>query len=202
MTMLDEIEQDVLTELINIAIGQAAKALSELVGDPIKLSVPKIQFISTADAVKTVDAHTNKVGSAIREGFKGPFDGQMLLIFPEQQSLELVRQLIGEDVELDTITEMEQDALMEIGNIIMTSCLASLADAFEVTISNELPKLIKGSGEDMIATNGDQGDFLIMFLDIDFHLSKSDISGNIVLVLDLKAVGQLKDYLAKYMDSI
>lgn len=200
--ILTEIEQDAVTELLNIAIGDSGRALSELVDEPILLSVPKINFVSKSDAVHAVDKQTKGEGSAIREAFSGPFSGHMLLIFPENQSLELVRQMIGEDAELDTITEMEQDALLEVGNVIMTSCLVSLADAFEVSITSEIPELVKGHGSDMINTGDLSDDCLVMFLEVDFHLRKSDISGNVMVVLDMIAVGKLKEFLGQYLQAM
>ena len=44
---------------------------------------------------------------AVRQGFTGAFNGQALLIFPEQNSLELVRSVSGEAFTAAEILEME-----------------------------------------------------------------------------------------------
>ena len=53
------------------------------------------------------------------------FDTDALLLFPERGSLEIVRRMLGRsEIQLDQITELEQDALGEIGNIIINSCMS------------------------------------------------------------------------------
>jgi chemotaxis protein CheC len=62
--------------------------------------------------------------------------------------LELVSRLIGEeDADLETFSEMEQDALLEVGNIVLTSCIASFADLLELQIDQaSLPEMRTGTG--------------------------------------------------------
>ena len=54
---------------------------------------------------------------AIRQDFSGAFSGRALLIFPETNSLELVRAAVGRHLPLEDIVDVEDEALAEIGNI-------------------------------------------------------------------------------------
>ena len=60
--------------------------------------------------------------------FEGDITGRALLIFPETKSLELVRAITGGDLPLEDIIELEQEALAETGNILLNSCLATIAN--------------------------------------------------------------------------
>ena len=51
----------------------------------------------------------------MQQSFEGPFSGRALLIFPEAQSLELVRSIVGEEHSLEDVIDLEQEALAETG---------------------------------------------------------------------------------------
>jgi hypothetical protein len=71
--------------------------------------------------------HSSKL-VAVQQSFEGPFSGRALLIFPEAQSLELVRSIVGEEHSLEDVIDLEQEALAETGNIILNACLATIAN--------------------------------------------------------------------------
>ena len=64
---------------------------------------------------------------AIRQDFSGAFSGRALLIFPEASSLELVRVVVGRQLSLEDIVNLEDEALAETGNIILNSWVATIA---------------------------------------------------------------------------
>jgi hypothetical protein len=64
---------------------------------------------------------------AVRQDFSGVFSGRALLIFPEASSLELVRVVVGRQLALEDIVDLEDEALAETGNIILNSWVATIA---------------------------------------------------------------------------
>lgn len=130
--ILDDFFIDAVTEVLNIGMGSAAASLSEMVNEEIKLSTPGVEFVSRleATALLSTKAKTDMV-SGVYQSFDGAFAGDALLLFPEQQSLELVRAVLQEDdITLEELTDMEQEAMIEIGNVILNACLCSIADMF------------------------------------------------------------------------
>ena len=146
MIVLTDFQQDVISELFNIGMGSAAASLSQMVGETVTLSVPSVEYLGQKMAVQRIQ---RIVGSqrvtGVKESFKGSFWGDALLIFPESRSSELVRALLkDEDLPLETITEMEQEALTEVGNIILNACLGSLANIFQQNLIYGLPQYTQG----------------------------------------------------------
>lgn len=47
--MLNELQKDLLTELVNVYVGQAANMLSEIVDKHIVLSIPEVELISITE---------------------------------------------------------------------------------------------------------------------------------------------------------
>ena len=72
-----------------------------------------------------------------------------MLIFPETNSLELVRAITGGGLPLDDIIALEQEALAETGNIILNGCLATIANILQRTLRFSLPEIIHGSGSEI-----------------------------------------------------
>lgn len=47
--MLNDLQKDLLTELVNVYVGQAANMLSEIVDKRIVLNIPEVELISISD---------------------------------------------------------------------------------------------------------------------------------------------------------
>ena len=199
-------ERDAVGEVFNIAIGNAARALSETVGEPVNLSAPVVDFYRFSDMCRQIDEAVQGDVAAVREAFTGPFNGSTYLIFPETKSLELVSRLIGEEnADLETFSEMEQDALLEVGNIVLTSCIASIADLLELKIDQaSLPEMRTGTGSSIFdETDCDDSDQEnILFLQVDFGLQGQDISGYVIVILNLSSVESFRALLRNYIESL
>ena len=50
MDLFSPDEHDLIVELMNLGVGRAAHALSQLVNDEVLLSVPRLEFISVPEA--------------------------------------------------------------------------------------------------------------------------------------------------------
>ena len=116
---LSEIEQDALAEIANMGVSRAANSLRQMVGEQVLLSVPAVRVVTRRAALKLVERNNAKKLVAVQQSFEGPFAGRALLIFPEAQSLELVRSIVGDEHSLEDVIDLEQEALAETGNIIL-----------------------------------------------------------------------------------
>ena len=200
---LSEDEIDAVSEILNIGVGQAARALSEMVDEPVTLSVPYVVLLPVAQTWQELEKRTKGNACAIKERFGGSFSGDALLVFPEQDSLELVRKLLAEETEITVFTELEQDALIEVGNVILTSCISAFADTLGVEIEySDLPVMVRGSkGEDLLSSaNGDQD--YNLFMEVDFKLDQDNISGIVLIALSLKSAVDLQTKLQEYLPTL
>ena len=201
MIELSPIQCDAATELFNIAIGRAGAALNELVDQEILLSVPEVVFVQRAEAGRLIDARANGRASAFAQAFSGPFSGEAVLIFPEAKSLELVRTIVGDTVPLESMTELEQDALTEVGNIVLNATLGTLADLLEFALTSSLPVFVRGDGNAILGLDGEKspGEDLIMFIKVEFELEKSKLTGNVVLVVDVDSARRFAELVDAYV---
>ncbi|SHG46318.1 chemotaxis protein CheC [Massilia sp. CF038] len=205
MFNLTDLQHDALVEIFNIGVGHAARAMSDIVNEEVTMSVPLITFLNRADAGSMLG---NKEGSrvcGVSQHYEGAFSTEAILMFPEDKSLDIVRLMVGESVPLQELTEMEQEAMSEIGNIILNSCVGTLANIFSQELSGSLPVYHVGTSEQILTASGGLADSIVLMLHIDFILEKHQIHGYVAFILDLSALHDLREqvdrYLAKVMGS-
>jgi chemotaxis protein CheC len=202
MFNLNELQHDALVEIFNIGVGQAARAMSEIVNEEVTMSVPSITFVNRAGAAAMLG---NKDGSrvcAISQHYAGAFETEAILMFPEDKSLDIVRLMVGESVPLQELTEMEQEAMSEIGNIILNSCVGTLANIFAQELSGSLPEYHVGTSEEILSASGGSGEAVVLMLHIDFILEKHQIHSYVAFILDLTALHDLQDQVDRYLAKV
>lgn len=200
---LSEIEHDALAEIANIGVSRAAASLRQMVSEQVLLSVPAVSIVTRQTAAELVErGHTGRL-VAVQQSFEGPFDGRALLIFPEGQSLELVRSIVGDQHSLEDVIDLEHEALAETGNVILNGCLATIANLLQKTMRMSLPLVIRGDGRTLFDLQGGRDDDqLVLFLYIDFTLKNRDIRGFIALLMDLPSITALKAIVNDYISDI
>lgn len=195
---LTELEQDSLTELANIGVSRAAANLRIMVGSEVLLSVPSVQIVTREQAAALIGDRKIDRLIAVHQAFEGALAGRALLIFPETQSLELVRAITGGGLPLEDIIGLEQEALAETGNIILNGCLATIANMLEQTLKISLPEILSGSGSEIFALSGaPAGEAIVLFLYINFSVKNRDIGGYIAVLMDLPSLTTLKMLLGR-----
>jgi chemotaxis protein CheC len=197
--IIGALERDAVEEILNIAIGQAAASLSKMVRDKISLSVPFIEFLPPREAAERLDSATGGAESvAVRQHFATLFSGNILLIFPERSSLDLVRSMLGDTVPMDSLSELEQEALMEVGNVILNACLGSLANQLDLAIESSLPIYIRGRGSRILESKHPDTE-MVMFLQVDFSLATKGIHGYLAFVMDIVSARHFSESVSAYV---
>ena len=199
ITPLTDLERDALGELSNIAMARAANSLRQMVEYQVMLSVPSVEILSKEAATQLIGKSTTPTLIAIRQDFSGAFSGRALLIFPEASSLELVRVVVGKELPLEDIVNLEDEALAETGNIILNSWVATIANLLKSGLKMSLPMVIRGDSRRMF--NGEESQNLVLFLHIKFEISTTEIRGYVALLMDIPSVEELRALIADFISS-
>src|ERR1700730_14669559 len=179
---LSEFERDALGEISNIAMARAANSLRQMVEHEVLLSVPSVEIVSPEAATQIVRKPNNQHLVAVRQDFSGAFSGRALLIFPETNSLELVRAVVGREFPLEDIVSIEDEALAETGNIILNGWVATIANLLRRGLKMSLPTVIRGEGRHIFENVGGQTSF-VLFLHIKFETSNKEVTGYVALLM-------------------
>ena len=92
---LSPVQLDVLKEIGNIGSGNAATALSQLLGRSIDMQVPQVRLMDVADAIESLGSPDKLVvGILIR--LKGDADGMIMFLLEEAFAKTIVTGIMGE----------------------------------------------------------------------------------------------------------
>ena len=198
--ILNDLEFDALTELVNLGISQAALSLAKMVREEVTLSVPEVTLVTRQQAIKILADRESRNLVAVHQVFEGEITGRALLIFPEAKSLELVRAVIGRDLSIEEIIELEQEALAETGNIILNGCLATMANLLQRNLKISLPEVLRGESSKFfnLAPPPAAGD-TVMFIYINFAVRERNVEGYIAMLMDLPSLEAMKVLLGEFI---
>src|SRR6476659_9762017 len=197
---LTDLERDALAELSNIAMARAASSLRQMIKNEVLLAVPSVEILTSEAATSLVAKPDNPKLVAVRQDFAGAFSGRALLIFPERNSLELVREVVGSELALEDIVDLEDEALAETGNIILNSWVATIANLLKSALKMSLPVVVRGNGRQMLRSDESQN--LVLFLHIKFEISKKEIRGYVALLMDIPSMDELRLLIADFVSSV
>ncbi|HET6867462.1 MAG TPA: chemotaxis protein CheC [Solirubrobacteraceae bacterium] len=185
-----ELQLDALRELANIASGNAATALAQMLGREVDLNVPRVLALPLADAVEACGSPEEATVSVVI-----PLDGDVtgvVLLLIEPEGAEALCKLLG----VDAWDEIGESALREIGNILGTSCLNALASMTGLHLEPRPPHLttdMLGAIVSSLALSQTASTELVLVLDSELAVAGEPCSISFVL---LPTEGGVSDLLA------
>ena len=203
MIVLTALEKDALAEAFNVALGAASATFAEVVQTEVQMSVPAVDLLTREELIARLaslpDSSSNRKLVSIAQDFASGIDIETdaVLLFPHQASLEVVRRMLGEHVaDVQDITELEQDALSEVGNIIINSCMGALADMFGVEFQGSLPK-VASSEVDQLVNHLHPGEATLL-AQISMTLRASNVSGMVMFLMNVPSLEALVVHMRTY----
>lgn len=134
---LTPIQLDFLKELTNIGGGNAATALSQMVDRPIKMEVPMVKIFPYERLFSDIIEEEEKV-DAVSIRILGDAPGNFLLVLKEEDALDLIPMILGENVER-ILDNMGVSVLQEVCNILCSSYINALSRLLNITLISSVP---------------------------------------------------------------
>jgi chemotaxis protein CheY-P-specific phosphatase CheC len=126
-------------EIANVAMGRAASLLAGVIHEGVTLSVPRVHLLEESELQMLLAATSQRGVSMVTQGFIGAgITGETLLFF-DDSSVPALAQLMYFGQLADT--QMTQDLLMDVGNVLVGAFLKGLAEQLEIKFSQGHPQL-------------------------------------------------------------
>jgi chemotaxis protein CheC len=135
-----DLELDALRELANIGSGNAATALSAMLGKQVDISVPTASAVPLAEAV-AIAGEPDEVRHGVVVPIVGDLEAVVLLLFPDEDARKLCG-IYG----IEPSTDDGRSMLGEVGNILGTSYINVLAQMVGMELQPAPPQVV----EDML----------------------------------------------------
>jgi chemotaxis protein CheC len=140
-SQINQFYRDALQELGNIGAGNAATALSQMVGRTIGMSVPKVMIVPVEEVPELVGGAEEIVAGIYLEVF-GDLPSKILVTFPHKNLVMLTDMLLGNNLGSQTLmNEMKLSALKELGTILSGAYLNALAKFLDLRMIPSVPAL-------------------------------------------------------------
>ncbi len=201
MLVLTPLQEDALSEIFNIGMGRAAHALSRMANDDVGLAVPTVAFATRNRAAKIIADSAGERVCSVRQRVEGEFNADAILIFPEANSLEIVRLMVGDNA-LEELSEMELEALSEIGNIILNSCIGTLTNMLGGDFVISLPNAQIDSCAGVLELEKRSHDETVMLIFINFVLENRQIHGHVAILQDIASMPNFMRKVEQFLRSV
>lgn len=195
---LNETHIDVLKEIGNIGAGNAATSLSQMLSKTIEMNVPEVDILNLDDAIDNIGGHENIVAGVL-VSFFGDIDGVILFLLKKEFVHLILNSLMGTELNnFEEISEMEMSALSEIGNIMVSSYVNSIASLTEMNIDISVPSVcidMTGAMMDAVASEFSEISDKVMFIKEKYFCNEETVYSNMLL---LPSIPSLKILLNKF----
>lgn len=188
------LELDTLKEIGSIGTGNAATALSALIGEQIRIRIPEVRIMGYNEAIEWIGG-PEEITAGVMVKMSGQLNGIMLSV----QKLDFVNlvleHMLGKGVtNYYGLHEMETSALIEVGNIMISTFITALSSLANMEIDLTVPAFtVDMQGAIMtvpMAEYGGQSDY-IMTIGGNFVCNGKEVPCRLLLSPDIRSLNIL-----------
>ena len=188
---LSAVHIDVLREIGNIGAGNAATALSVMLGQPIDMTLPKVnllEFNNVADAVGGPEALTY----GVLLNLSGDIDGMIMFLLNKDFAHLILNILMGGAYNsFDEMDELALSAIQEVGNILSAAYVKSIAELTGLFINVSVPEVSIDMAGALLSVPiikfGTVGD-KVLFIEENFQSSTQSVMSHMILFAEMKSL--------------
>jgi chemotaxis protein CheY-P-specific phosphatase CheC len=200
---LESWQKDAIAEIFNIGAGKAAESLGRLTGQSIKLSVPHVEVVErTALGAYLKDKlEIREKLIALQQGFKGDFHGYAFLILSSPELYELIKLVLEGVVTDDDDESAYRDAILEVGNIVISSCIGAFGNTVETPLTLLPPSFSEDDSGFLVDAESDPTFMrFALVARASLEIKDKNIEGFIVLIMSVNSMKLLLQHLEKMMN--
>jgi chemotaxis protein CheC len=189
---LTELENDALTELFNIGLHRAAASLSDLTGQRVLVDLPRLWVSALPDLHTRLLELVGGELATVHQVFGGRVAGDAVLLMEYDKAVLLADLMTnGEAAVGGRLDQSAREVIAEIGNIVLSSCLAAFGNVLKVSVSFSVPRIHVESLEGLlrsIVVHDDQGMPYALVAATLFRLSELEVSGYLIVVIGVNSL--------------
>ncbi|WRS26672.1 chemotaxis protein CheC [Oscillospiraceae bacterium MB08-C2-2] len=188
---LNAIHMDVLKEIGNIGAGNAATSLSQLLNQPIDMTLPQVNLVGfneCAEAVGGAEALTYGVLVSL----DGDISGMIMFLLDVSFAHLMLNILLGESfVNFEDMNEMSLSAIKEVGNILSAAYVRSISELTGLHIDMSIPDVSIDMAGALLSVPiikfGSIGD-KVLFIEESFESGQESVQCNMILFAEMESL--------------
>ncbi len=191
---MNEMEIDIMKEIGTIGNGNAAAALSSMLGVPVQMPLPQVNILEFNAALKHLGDPEDVVAAILVE-MSGGVEGIMLFILAQEFADEILMKTIGKaETNFLELDDIDTSVLTEVGNIMISSYINALSSLTSVDVNLSVPQMavnmLGGILSLPMATMGINSD-RIMMITGKFKIGERELDSDMLLLPDVESLNVL-----------
>lgn len=182
---ITEEQIDILKEVANIGIGNAATTLSDYIGSLVDISLPDLKITTLQELIDSCPSN----GSIMNTQMEGQLKGNLSFVVYPEETFKMVEILLKKKKgSVKKITEEGKKALLDTAKIVSESYIQSLAEFCKMTINPSYPTFLVGDTENTSMNKLAGGNKTIIEIKTSINIINENIYARIFLMMDKKSM--------------
>ncbi len=136
---LNILELDTIREIGSIGTGNAATALSNMLGCEVRIDVPEVRIMEYNEAIDWIGG-PEAITAGVLVRINGEVNGIMLAVQQIEFVNMILSRILGKEItNYDELKELESSALVEVGNITISTFINALSSLADITMHLTVP---------------------------------------------------------------
>ena len=136
---LSSLEIDTLREIGSIGTGNAATALSQMLGREVRITLPEVRIMGYNEAIEWIGG-PEQVTAGVLVGMGGQMNGIMLSV----QQIGFVNMVLEHMMNMsitsyDQLDELGRSTLVEVGNIMISTFINAFSGLSDISVNLTVP---------------------------------------------------------------
>ena len=191
---LSDIEIDTLREIGSIGTGNATTSLSQMLGCEVRITLPEVRIMGYNEAIDWIGG-PEAITAGVLVGISGEINGIMLSVQPlEFVNLIMSHMLDKELTSYEQMEDLERSALIEIGNIMISTFINALSGLAGISVELSVPSMTVDMQGAILAVPmaeyGGQTDYL-MTIGSNFMINNHKVPCRLLLSPDVRSLNYL-----------
>lgn len=191
---LTSLELDTLREIGSMGTGNAATALSQLLNREVRITLPEVRIMGYNEAIEWIGG-PEEITAGVLVKLSGQLNGIMLSV----QQLEFVNLVLDSVLkqqikDYSELKEMENSALVEVGNIMISTFINALSSLADMDVKLTVPAFTVDMQGAILAVPmaeyGGQSDY-IMTIGGNFVCDHKQVPCRLLMSPDLRSLNAL-----------
>ena len=201
---LSTVQADAIQELGNIGAAHAATTLSQMLGSTVQMSVPAIKTIDISQLGTYMGEESAAMVAFELQG-EIPHGGYIIFYISKESAIRLTNTMLGMTDMDRTMNEMDESALIEVGNIMVSAFLDATAELLGFIMLPSPPALsldmAHAAMASLIAQMGEDIDEVLLF-STELVCEEHKIDSDIIMLPETATLARIVELMENMMKGI
>ena len=201
---LSTVQADAIQELGNIGAAHAATTLSQMLGSSVEMSVPAIKAIDISELGNYMGEEAAALVAFELQG-DIPHGGYIVFYISRESAIRLTNTMLGLTEMNRPMNEMDESALLEVGNIMVSAFLDATAELLGFVMLPSPPALTvdmaHAAMSSLVAQMGEEVDEVLLF-STELVCEEHKIDSDIIMMPENSTLARIVELMENMMKGI